>query len=242
VGKTPGIGKTVFLNYLLVRFHLDLPSRKVLLYSAQEKLFYAIDWKNKQVRMCKSNPYTSLPRATWVFLDDPAKAASAGHYPIRGRAPYSCVSSDSFLDDRNNELSEMFKQLNVPTFIMDPPSKKQHYAILSDMFQGKMNPDDLDGKIKKAYYMWGGSLRIGALEMLHDEKALDRHLSAMNKRLSQFDSTRSIPAMVKKCISTGSDTSHYIIHEFNKLYLAEDKDRIDYRPACTTFQRNCVSI
>mmetsp|Transcript_14133 Transcript_14133/g.19618 ORF Transcript_14133/g.19618 Transcript_14133/m.19618 type:complete len:529 (+) Transcript_14133:401-1987(+) len=232
VGKTPGIGKTVFLNYLLLRFYRKFPNRKILLYSAQEDVFYALDWINKQVRISKNNPYTSLPRDAWLFLDDPAKAAPwTDHYPIRGRAPYSCVSSGRFLDDRSNRLSEMFKQLNVPTFIMDPPSKKQHYAILSDMFQGKMNPDDLDGKIKEAYYMWGGSLRIGALEILHDKKALKSHREFLEKRLSQFDSAKSLPAMVKKCTTTGRDTSHYIIHEFNKPFLEENKSSVDERLA-----------
>mmetsp|Transcript_14130 Transcript_14130/g.19612 ORF Transcript_14130/g.19612 Transcript_14130/m.19612 type:complete len:240 (+) Transcript_14130:401-1120(+) len=66
VGKTPGIGKTVFLNYLLLRFYRKFPNRKILLYSALERVLYAVDWKNKLVRICKDDPCTSLPRDAWL--------------------------------------------------------------------------------------------------------------------------------------------------------------------------------
>jgi hypothetical protein len=215
VGHVPGIGKSMFLNRLLVFSLKCFRERCVLFYDRGFKAFVLFDWKARRVTAVadeQANHFIndSSQRDTLIVVDDPS---GTNRGPAIFGPPYFAAASGK----AQMKMKEDIKQAHLSVVTMDPLSEDEAITMLHAIAGVP------EVNAKELYAEWGGSLRhlLAAWHKANQQYRNDRE-SAFSF-LGGPMTVHSVMSMVKK-----SDIpSHYLLHEFassdlrlNHLYPA----------------------
>lgn len=217
IGHVPGIGKTMFLNRLLIQLHSlyilkQIEQHEVLFFDRHEVLFLLFNFtrhtvKKVEVQEGEAMIKDSDLRAHLIVLDDPA-ATRRG--PVcRGPAYFAAMCGAS---NKKMTFAQFCKDAHTPSVTMDPLTMEEAITILLDM-----HPTKDEDHVRNAYREWGGSLRRlnAALLQNDDFREYENRLEAAFRDFGSHGPTDldSVPMLLAERIKK-SAVSHFIYHEY----------------------------
>ena len=155
IGFSPGIGKTMFLNRLLIEFYRRFPSKSVLFFERDRSVFVLFNWDEGRVthvalaKALEMIQEGSL-RDKLIVLDDPSKQAHKRDHVRMGPA-YFAVASAGAMEEEH--FKESRKQAQLIQATMDPLTEEEAVVMLWCLFEID------EAHAKRLYKEWGGCLR-----------------------------------------------------------------------------------
>ena len=218
VGYVSGIGKTMFLNRLLIHvyelFNADLiEQKKVVFFDRTADKFVLFDFSTAKARRIEKAQAESMIedeslRADLIVLDDPSCTERRPN--PRGPA-YLCAMCGKA--SKVKIFAEALKQASTPVVTMDPCTLAEATIILRDLHGTPEN------EVEAAYSEWGGNLRHLCAIVTHDDDKIRQFETKRKKALLEIGLLNSTCKTARQLIGATSskpNVSHFFLHEFRE--------------------------
>jgi hypothetical protein len=216
VGYVPGIGKTMFLNRLLMELHHHFPEKSVLFFDRFFEEFVLFDWPSCHARWLPAEEAFSWiksaeRRDTLIVVDDPSRTQRG---PLPGGPPYFAACSGGAMNSQ--PFKEDRKQAGLRVATMDPLTEEEAVVVLTDIVGV---PEE---RARALYDEWGGSLRhlVASAQGEEKEQVTARETAF---RTAGVGNDKGVEfSQLIALVAGQSFASHFLFHEFRK---AQDEPR-----------------
>lgn len=218
IGYVSGIGKTMFLNRLLIHvyelFKTDsITQHKVLFFDRTADKFVLFDFITAKARLIEKGHAENMIeneslRSEIIVLEDPSCTKRRPN--PRGPA-YLCVMCGKA--SKRKAFAEAVKQAHMPIVTMDPLTLAEATIILGDLH------DTPKKEVETAYTDWGGNLRHLRAFVTHDEDKMRQFISKRKTALLEIGLMNSTCKTARQLIgatSSNPSVSHFFLHEFRE--------------------------
>ena len=225
IGHVPGIGKSMFLNRLLIEFYRRFPEKSVLYYDRSFSEFIQFHWHSGKVVPIGITDAENLiknadEKEKFVVFDDPSLSnrGPSAHGPTY----FAAVSGKAM---RDRKFREDRKQAGCVQVTMDPFTEEEAVVVLREI-EGV--PEEIS---RELYYEWGGNLRhlIEAFlkSLLYYEHKNERDYAFLKSKIVQQDGVENSELI--GMLGNHEFPSHYIFHECRSD--PNNPQTLEYRPA-----------
>lgn len=160
IGHVPGIGKTMFLNRLLIQIYRlsqseEITQKKVLFFHRRNSVFLLFNFETCTVKKVEQHEGERMikmgNRDDLIVLDDPADTTRG---PVCFGPHYFAAMCGG--SNKQQHFANSRKDAHTPNVTMDPLTEEEAIVILRNMHpKAGFSKDD----VRNVYREWGGSLR-----------------------------------------------------------------------------------